>query len=133
MSTYIKRIRSAIDDIPFDINFEVLLDNWFTSVASADESKLPNSQEIATSASASQDMTVYKKPRLPPKVMLQQENDSLKGQLAQEREQSNQRLMELMIRLTKNESKGLREMKQENERQKQEMKEQVASLNARID
>lgn len=38
-----------------------------------------------------------------------------------------------MIRLTKNESKGLREMKQENERQKQEMKEQAASLNARID
>ncbi len=53
MSTHIKRIRSVIDDIPFDINFEVSLDDWFTSVASVDESKLPNSQEIATSASAS--------------------------------------------------------------------------------
>ena len=108
MPDHLKRICSAIDDIPPDLEFGVPLSDSFTSVASADESDLPNYQEIATSAPASQDIAVYKKPRLPPKVVLQQENDILKGQLAQEREQSNQRLMELIER-QRQDNTGLKE------------------------
>ena len=80
MPIHLKRICSAIDELPPDLDFRVALDDPLTSVASADESELPHSQDMATSAPASQNTAGFKKPRLPPKVMLQQEVDQLKEQ-----------------------------------------------------
>ena len=53
----------------------------FTSIASTEnESDLPDSQELATSAPSSQNTAGFKKPRLPSKVMLQQRIDRLEEQ-----------------------------------------------------
>ena len=87
MPDHYNLICSAIDDIPPDLDFGVALGNSFTSVASANESELPDSQDMTTSASAPQDTAGFKKPRLPPKVMLQQEIDRLREQMAQRDEQ----------------------------------------------
>lgn len=119
-------IRGAIAQLP-DPKIES-----YTSTASAEnESEVPDSQEISTSASESQDNLIFKKPRLPPKVMLQQENDRQKHQIDE--------LMDLLKRQSSsnaiygNETEALREMRQENDWQKQEMKEQIALSNSRID
>ncbi|KAL9121808.1 MAG: hypothetical protein Q9187_001632 [Circinaria calcarea] len=176
MPTHLKRICSAIDDIPPDLDFGVSLGDSFTSVASAEnESELPDSQEMATSAPASQDTERMKKPRLTATAMLreqlaqrdqqlaqrdqqlmeslkqltplnassgnesmlQQEIDRLREQMAQRDEQ----FMHLLKQQTPSnasatESELQREhdgQQQEIERQKQEMKKQAASSNARID
>ncbi|MCJ1227909.1 hypothetical protein MMC12_004568 [Toensbergia leucococca] len=81
MSDHYKLICSAIDDIPVNLNFGVSLDDSFISVASADESDLPVSQEIVTSAPTSQDTAGFKKPRLTANVMLKEQNDGLKEQI----------------------------------------------------
>lgn len=62
MPTHTKRIRSAIDDLPPGINFEI--GRSFTSIAGADESELPDSQDRAASAPASQERG-FKTPELP--------------------------------------------------------------------
>jgi primosomal protein N'' len=102
MPTHIKRIRSAIDDLPSGITFEVSVCDSFTSVASADESELLDSQDMATSAPTSQErefkipeLPRAKKPKLQPKAMLEQEVERLREQMAQEKEESKQRHKEL--------------------------------------
>ena len=123
MPTHIKRIRSAIDDIPSGINFEVSLGDSLTPVASVDESELPDSQEIATSAPASQDTAGFKKPRLPPKVMMQQEIDRLREQMTQRDEQIKQRDEHFMYLLKQqtpsNASATESELQREHDRQQQ--------------
>jgi hypothetical protein len=116
MPQHLKRICSAIDEIPANIDFEV--GGLFTSTASAEESGLPDSQDMATSAPASQEsgfvvppLPSAKRTKLTPKAMLEQEVERLNEQNKQEREQSNQRLTELTDKIT----------------------EQAASSNARID
>lgn len=101
MPIHIERIRSAIDDIPSGISFEV--GGSLTSAVSVDESRLSDSQDIATSAPASQEsgfvvppLPSAKRTKLTPKAMLEQEVERLKEQNKQEREQSNQRHKELM-------------------------------------
>ena len=96
----------------------------FVSVASADESDLPVSQEIATSAPTSQDTAGFKKPRLTANAMLKEQNDGLKEQIKD--------LMSMLKQQTPlNTSSGNESMlkeqlalqKQENMENKQEMKE----------
>jgi len=71
-----ERVRSAAAQLP-DPKLES-----FTSNASAEnESELADSQERATSTPSSEDTAGFEKPRLSPKVMLQQENDRLKEQI----------------------------------------------------
>ena len=80
---------------------------------------------MPTSAPSSQNAVGFKKPRLPLKVTLQKEIEQLQKKLDQEREQSNQRLTEL-----------LQQMAQEREQSKQrhkELTEQAVASNARID
>ncbi len=90
MPDHHKLICSAIEEIPEDVNFGVSLDNLFTSIASADnELKLPDSQEITASAPSSQDNVGFKKPKLPPKVMLQKENNRQKEQINELKDQFN--------------------------------------------
>ena len=127
-----KLICSAIDDIPPDINFEVPLGGSFTSIASADESEL-NSQDMATSAPASQEsgfvvppLPSAKKAKLMPKAMLEQEIERLKEQNKQEREQSNQQLTELMKQMAQKEEQSnqqltelMKQMAQEKEERAQ--------------
>ena len=100
MPTHIERIRSAINDLPSGINFEV--GGSFIPIASADESELPDSQDMATSAPTSQErefkipeLPRAKKPKLQSKAMLEQEVERLREQMAQEKEESKQRHKEL--------------------------------------
>ena len=95
MPKHHKLICSAIDDIPVDLNFGVSLGDSFASVASADESDLPNSQEIATSAPTSQDTAGFKKPRLTANAMLKEQNDGLKEQLAQQKQENKENKQEM--------------------------------------
>jgi hypothetical protein len=120
MPDHHKLICSAIDDIPADLDFGVSLGDSFTSVASVDESELPDSQEMATSAPASQDPMgpPTKKPRMTANRLQQQKIDRLKNKLKQRDDQ-----LMLLLKLqtpsnasTGNESEGLREMKQEIDR-----------------
>jgi hypothetical protein len=124
MPDHLKLICSAIDDIPPDLDFGVALGGSLTSVASADDSELPGSQNMATSAPVSQDggfvvppLPSAKRTKLTPKAMLEQEVERLKEQNKQEREQSNQRHMELMSMLKQKE---------------QEMKELMSMLKQKI-
>jgi hypothetical protein len=113
MPIHHKRICSAIDDLPPDINFSLSQSASFSqsgpqssqqsdAESTFDESELPDSQEMATSASAPQDPMgpPTKKPRTTA-------NRLLTEQLAQQ--------------------------KQELAQQKQENKEQAASSSAKID
>ena len=74
MPIHLKRICSAIDELPPDLDFGVALGDPLTSIASADES---DTQDMTTSVPTSQNTAGFKKPRLPPKVMLQQEVEQL--------------------------------------------------------
>ncbi|KAA6406948.1 MAG: hypothetical protein FRX48_09246 [Lasallia pustulata] len=113
MPDHHKLICSAIDKIPEDVNFGVSLGNSSTSIASADnKSEWPDLQEITASAPSSQDNVGFKKLRLPPKVMLQKENN-------QQKEQIN-RQVKWVYRLTE-QNKELKDwLKQEREQSKQE-------------
>ena len=77
--THLKRIQSAIAQLP-DPPFE-------STAGEENESEVPSSQDVATSAPSSQDVMGFKKPKLPPKIMLQHENDRLKEQLRQRDDQ----------------------------------------------
>lgn len=93
---HLKRIRDAVallGPVP----------ETFISIAGTEiESESAVSQVIATSAPTSQNRDGFKKPRLPPSVMLQQEierqareNGELKEQLKQDREESKKEMGEL--------------------------------------
>ena len=107
MPDHYKLICSAIDDIPVDLNFGVSLDDSFASVASVDESDLPYSQEIATSAPTSQDTAGFKKPRLTAYAILKeqlalqkQENMENKQEMKELKEQINELMNMLKHRTT---------------------------------
>jgi hypothetical protein len=79
-----KSICSIIDALPADLDFGVTVGGSTTpSAAAQSESALSKSSETATNPPSSQGTPAFKKPRLPPKVMLQQENDRLKDQIDQ--------------------------------------------------
>lgn len=79
-----KSICSAIDDLPADLNFEISLGGSTTPSAVAQSESAPSKpSETATNPPSSQGAGNFKKPRLPPKVMLQQENDQLREQINQ--------------------------------------------------
>ena len=65
----------------------------------------------------------FKKPKLPLKATLQKEVEQLNNKLAQEREQSNQRLTELMDRQQQENDRLREQMAQEKEESKQRHKE----------
>ena len=160
MPTHIKRILSAIDDIPSGVNFEVSLGDSFTSVASADEPELPDSQDMATSAPASQErefktpeLPRAKKPKLQSKAMLEQENERLREENKQEREQSNQRHRELMDLLKRQEEREkeqrqqppsnaspsesmlqqeVERLREENKREREQQRQQIQSLTEQL-
>lgn len=82
---HLDRIRNAIVRLP-DPEREP-----FTSIASTEnESDLPDSQQLATSAPSSEGNAIFKKPKLPPKVMLQQEIDQQKEQIDEYKGRVNQ-------------------------------------------
>lgn len=100
MPIHLKRICSAIDDIPSGVNFELSL-----SASVIERSELsdyqrsnaePMSEYESLEAQKSQDSAIFKKPRLPAKSMIQRENDRQKERID--------------------------ELKQEIDRQRQEMK-----------
>ena len=121
MPEHLKAIRSAINDIPANLDFGVQLGDTCTSNASAeDESELPNSQEIVTSAPSSQDTERLKKPRLTATAMLRE-------QLAQRVQQ----LMELLKYQTpSNVSSGNEStLQKENNRQMEQIDKQKDLIN----
>jgi hypothetical protein len=78
----VKQVKSAVIQLPDPKDFLV---KSFTSIASAENNpELPDSQEMAP---PSQDTGSQKRQKLPPKAMLQQENDRLKEQLKQQDDQ----------------------------------------------
>ena len=147
---HLKRIQSAVARL-CEPNLES-----FTSAASAEsESTQADSQETATSAPSSQNAAGFKKPRLPPKVMLQLRIDRLEEEHDQERQQAKQRIdrleeqnkefMDLLKQQAQsnasagNGSDGQRELKQENERlierlnqERQEAKQEMNGLKEQI-
>lgn len=136
---HLKRIRSAVAQLP------VPKSNSFMSIASTEnDSELADSQETATNAPSSYDTAGFKKPRLPPKVMLQQELDRLKEQNSQQRDHISLLLTQqtppnastsksMLQQKVDQQMEHIGEIKQENDQLRQEMKEQAASSNARID
>ncbi|MCJ1355109.1 MAG: hypothetical protein MMC33_005100 [Icmadophila ericetorum] len=138
---HLERVKSAIIQLPDPKTFLI---SSFTSIASVeDESELPDSQKMATSAPASQDrefkipeLPRAKKQKLPPKAMLEQEVERLKEQNKQEREQSNQRHRELMDLLKGQEDRQKEQMdqqKQQMDRQKQQMDQQMDQQKDQMD
>ncbi|MCJ1245204.1 hypothetical protein MMC30_002405 [Trapelia coarctata] len=89
---HLARVKSAVIQLPDPKTFLV---NSFPSVASADESEPPESQEMATSAPASQDIVKYKKPRLTATAMLKEQFDRLKEEYDGLKEQ-NKELMNML-------------------------------------
>lgn len=87
----------------------------------------PNLQEMAESAPLSQGTERSKKPRLKSTIMLQNEVDWLKQQLAREREESKQRHAEL-IDLHRQEKEENQELKEQISKEKGENKEQIRRL-----
>ena len=119
---HLERVKSAIIQLPDPKTFLV---SSLTSIASVDDETEPtDSQEMATSAPASQDTVKFKKPRLTANLILQQENDRLKQQIDELKEQSNQRHGELMGLLQK--------QQQELEQQRQQNKDLMNMLKQRL-
>ena len=132
---HLERVKSAIIQLP---DPKTLLVSSLTSIVSADESELPNPQEVATSVSSSQDWT-NKKPRLPPKVMLQKENDRLNEALKQRDEQFMLQINQLMNQQKEQmdqqkEQMGrqMDELKKERDDQKEQIKELMNMLKQRL-
>jgi len=86
MPKHHKLICSAIDKISENINFGVSLSDSFSA---DNELELPDSQETTASVPPSQDTVGYKKPKLPPKAMLQKENDRQKEQSDEQKDRIN--------------------------------------------
>ncbi|MCJ1395927.1 hypothetical protein MMC18_008813 [Xylographa bjoerkii] len=124
----------------------VPLGGSFTSIASADESEL-NSQDMATSAPASQEsgfvvppLPSAKKAKLMPKAMLEQEIERLREENKQEREQSNQQLTELMKQMAQKEEQSnqqltelMKQMAQKEEQSNQRHRELMGLLKGQMD
>ena len=126
MPVHLKRITKAIDALPVGLNFGVSpASSSFNIAAYPNTSIESDSQGVAETAASSQDTDRSKRPRLRPTVMLQQENDWLKQQLAQVREENKKRHEELMQQLAqeKEERKELmKQLAQEKEERKELMK-----------
>lgn len=120
---HLERVKSAIVELPDPNTFLV---SSLTSMTSADESELPNPQEAAASVPSSQDWT-NKKPRLPPKVMLQKENDRLSEALKQRDEQFTVQINQLMDR-QKEQMDELKKEKDELKKEKNDQMEQIKEL-----
>lgn len=96
MPEHLERIRSAVDAIPADINFKVSLNKSTPSDKESESSSLSSSfQDTAETSPLAEGAEPSKKPKLRPTVMLQQEIDYLKQQLAQEREEK-KRLLDML-------------------------------------
>jgi len=89
--THLDRIRSAAAQLP-----DPKSDPFMSIISTENNSELADSQETMTNASSSRDTAGFKKPRLPPKVVLQQENDRLKEQVKEQAASSNARIDQLM-------------------------------------
>ena len=90
MPNHLNRITKAIDALPVRLNFEVSSASFMSAASTENDSEVLDSQEIAASAPSSQDTVGFKKPKLPPKVMLQQENDRQKEQIDEQKDRINQ-------------------------------------------
>lgn len=96
MPEHLERIRSAVDAIPADTNFEVSLSKSTPSDKESESSSISSSlQSIAENPTLAEGAEPAKKLKLRPTVMLQQEIDYLKQQLAQEREEK-KRLFDML-------------------------------------
>lgn len=120
MYDHLDRFRSAVDAIPADLNCDVSLNESLRSTANTDnESEQPSLQEAAKSAPSSEGSEPSKMRKLRSRVMLQQEIEYLKQQLAQEREESKEQLARQEDE-TKNRQlellRCLKEQKEENKR-----------------
>ncbi len=123
MPTHLKRICSAIDIIPADIDFGV------SSITSTEnEYELPGLKEIATSAPSSQGINSFKKPKLPTKATLQQENERLNERLKERDEQ----FMLQINRLTDQQKEQMNELKREKDDQREQIKELTDMLKRQI-
>jgi hypothetical protein len=117
MPAHLKRICSAIDQFPANIDFGVSL---FTSNAS--ESEPPDLQETAISAPSSQNAVEFRKPELPKKqklttnAMLQQEIERFRQERVEEREQREQEMNWLKEQLKQRDE----QLKQRDEQLKQQ-------------
>jgi len=112
--THLERIQSAVAQLP-----DPKSDSFISIASTENDSELADSQETMTNAPSSRDTAGFKKPKLPPKVMLQQENNRLK--------QEKQELMDLLKQQTpSNASTSESMLLQEIDR----LKEQAASSNA---
>ena len=87
---HLKRICKAIDVLPVGLDFRVSSASFAPGTSAENDSEMPGSQGMAASAPSSQDAAGFKKPKLPPKVMLQQENDRLKEEKNELRDRMNQ-------------------------------------------
>lgn len=112
---HLKRIQSAVARLR-----EPILESFRSATSVESESEQADSQEMATSAPSSQNTVGFKKPRLPPKVMLQQENDRLREQMAQRDEQFI-RLREQMAQQNEQIKEFMELLKSEKEESKQLM------------
>jgi len=99
MPTHLKRICSAIDQIPSDVNFDVSQSEFqFSQQSNAeslleeDDSYIGSADVTPTTSFTEQTKQGYKKPRLTANAMLQQEVERLKQERNQEREQSKQEI-----------------------------------------
>ena len=124
MPTHLERIRSAIDKIPADS---------FTFIASIEnESELLDSQETVSSSASFHDILKFKKPKLRPTVMLQQENDRQKEQIDELKEQ----LKDQNDRFDQERKQNKQERIQEKEESKlamNELKEQLKQRDDKLD
>lgn len=126
MPNHLKRLCSAIDQIPSNIDFGVSAGDSSTPVANAADGPA-TSQEITASAPSSQNPVPFKKPKLPTKVTLEKENERLR----QEKDQGNQRTMELIELLKQQTDQSKLEVDQEREQSKgamDELKDQIKEL-----
>ena len=89
LPTHLERVKSAIIQLPDPKTFLV---SSLTSIASAEDSELPDSQEIVANTSSSQNIVKFKKPRLTANLMLQQENDRLKQEMKQQNDERKQEI-----------------------------------------
>ena len=143
MPKHLKRITKAIDALPAGLNFEVSSASFTSATSVETSSELPDSQEIAVSAPSSQDTQGFKKPKLPPKVMLQKENDRLKEQLNQQfewqrqeadrqRQEFERQWHEFDQQLKRQRQEESERHKQESERQRQEFERQWHEFNQQL-
>lgn len=96
MPEHLERIRSAVDAIPADMNFEISSNHPTPSEKESESCSVSSSlQGMAEISPVVEGAEPSKNPKLRPKVMLQQEIDYLKQQLAQEREEK-KRLLEML-------------------------------------